>query len=89
VHATGGLNDTVENFDEATLEGTGFAFRVATARALFDTIGWATHTYYNRPNAMETLIKRAMAKRFTWEEAARRYEDLYRISVRKRRGASP
>jgi starch synthase len=88
VHATGGLNDTVENFDEATLEGTGFVFRDETARALFDTIGWATHTYYNRPNAMETLIKRAMAKRFTWEEAARRYEDLYRIAVRKRKGAS-
>lgn len=88
VHATGGLNDTVENFDEATLEGTGFVFREATARALFDTIGWAIHTCYNRPNAMATLIQRAMAKRFTWEEAARRYEDLYRIAVRKREGAS-
>jgi starch synthase len=88
VHATGGLDDTVENFDEAGLQGTGFKFYAATAGALYDTIGWATHTYYNRPNAMETLIKRAMAKRFTWEEAARRYEDLYRIAVRKREGAS-
>jgi starch synthase len=88
VHATGGLSDTVENFDEANLEGTGFVFRDATARALFNTIGWATHTYYSHPNAMKTLIQRAMAKRFTWEEAARRYEDLYRIAVRKRKGAS-
>ncbi len=86
VHATGGLDDTVENFDEAGLKGTGFKFHAATAGALYDTIGWATHTYYNRPSAMETLIKRTMAKRFTWEEAARAYEDLYRIAVRKRAG---
>ncbi|HQL90416.1 MAG TPA: glycogen synthase GlgA [Syntrophales bacterium] len=77
VRATGGLNDTVENFDEATLEGTGFRFYDATARALSDTIGWAAHTFTNRPEAVRALVKRAMAKRFTWEAAAERYENLY------------
>jgi len=86
VHATGGLNDTVENFGEATLEGTGFRFYDATAQALFDTIGWAVHTFYNRPEAMRTLVKRAMAKRFTWDGAALKYEDLYRVAIRKRGG---
>ena len=42
VHATGGLDDTVENFDEAGLQGTGFKFHQLTAGALYDTIGWAT-----------------------------------------------
>jgi starch synthase len=88
VHATGGLNDTVENFDEATLEGTGFRFYDATAQALFDTIGWAVHTFYNRPEAMRTLVKRAMAKRFTWDGAALKYEELYRAAIRKRGGAT-
>ena len=88
VHATGGLNDTVDPFDERTLEGTGFKFYDATARALFDTIGWAVHTFYNRPEAMRALMKRAMAKRFTWEESARRYEELYRMAVAKRQGPS-
>ena len=87
VHATGGLNDTVENFDEATLEGTGFRFYDATAHALSDTIGWAVHTFYNRPEAMRTLVKRAMAKRFTWEDAADRYEGLYRKAIERRNSA--
>jgi len=88
VHATGGLDDTVENFNEETLEGTGFKFQDAAARALFDTIGWAVHTYYHRQKAMEALMKSAMAKRFTWEAAARKYEDLYRLAVRRKAAAA-
>ena len=77
----------MDNFDEATLGGTGFKFYDATAQALYDTIGWATHVYYNRPEAMGALIGRSMAKRFTWDEAARKYEDLYRVAIRNLRGA--
>jgi starch synthase len=86
VHATGGLDDTVENFNAATLEGTGFKFQDATARALHDTIGWATHTYYHNEKAIGTLARRAMQKRFTWEEAGGKYEELYRMAMRKRAG---
>jgi starch synthase len=87
VRATGGLNDTVENFDEATLEGTGFKFYDLTAEALFNTIGWAVHIFYDNREAMEVLIRRAMKKRFTWEESARKYESLYRLAVKRRSGA--
>jgi starch synthase len=86
VHATGGLDDTVENFDEAGLQGTGFKFHDLTAGALYDTIGWATHTYYHNERAIGTLARRAMSKRFTWEKAAGRYEELYRMAMRKRAG---
>jgi hypothetical protein len=89
VRATGGLNDTVENFDEGTLGGTGFKFYDATAQALYDTIGWATHTFYNRPEAMRALVRRAMAKRFTWEAAAERYETLYRRAAQMRTVRNP
>ena len=84
VRATGGLNDTVENFNEETLEGTGFTFHDAMSSALFGTIQWATHTYSTRPEALETLIRRAMAKRFSWQEAAERYEGLYRMALDRR-----
>ena len=89
VHATGGLDDTVENFDEAGFKGTGFKFYAATAGALNDTIGWATHTYYHNKRAIGTLARRAMSKRFTWEEAAGRYEDLYRVAMRRKAEAYP
>ena len=86
VRATGGLNDSVENFNEATLEGTGFKFYDLTSDAVFNTVGWAIHTYYHKRDAMETLIRRAMKKRFTWEDAANKYEELYYHAVKRRFG---
>ncbi|WP_298270380.1 glycogen synthase GlgA [Geobacter sp.] len=86
VRATGGLDDSVENFDEARLAGTGFKFWSLDAGALFDTVGWAVHTWYHRKDAMARLIANAMAKRFTWEEAAAKYEELYRRALRRRFG---
>lgn len=87
VRATGGLDDSVENFDEKTLAGTGFKFWSHDAGALFDTVGWAVHTWYHRKGAMEKLIANAMSKRFTWEDAAAKYEVLYERALRKRLGA--
>ncbi len=86
VRAVGGLDDSVENFDERTGAGTGFKFHDLTAGALFDTVGWAVHTWYNRKDALQRLIRQAMAQRFTWEDAARRYELLYRLAVARRKG---
>ncbi|OGI01396.1 MAG: glycogen synthase [Candidatus Melainabacteria bacterium GWF2_37_15] len=85
VRAVGGLNDTVENFNEQTLEGNGFKFHDLTPNALFDTVGWATYTYYHNKPAMKKLIQNAMNKRFTWEDAARKYDDVYYLAVRNRR----
>lgn len=89
VHATGGLDDTVENFDEAGLQGTGFKFHDLTAGALYDTIGWATHTFYHNQKAIHLMMQQAMSARFTWEEAARKYERLYRAAVRIKKAPSP
>lgn len=86
VRATGGLDDSVENFDEARLAGTGFKFHDLTADAVFSTVGWAVHTWYNRRDAVECLMGNAMGKRFTWEDAAAKYEGLYRLAIRKRQG---
>jgi starch synthase len=89
VRATGGLDDSVENFDEQVLTGTGFKFHDLTAGALFDTVGWAVHTWYNRKEAMDCLRKNAMSERFTWESAAQRYARLYKMAVKRRSGESP
>ncbi len=85
VRSTGGLNDTVENFNEQTLEGTGFKFYDLTADAIFNTVGWATYTYYHNKKAIHSLRQNAMSKRFTWEETAGRYEMVYYQAVRRRR----
>lgn len=84
VRATGGLDDSVENFDERSHAGTGFKFWDLNAGALFDTVGWAVHTWYHRKDAMGALVRNAMARRFTWDESARGYEDLYAKAMIKR-----
>ncbi len=87
VRATGGLNDTVENFNEKTWEGTGFKVGNLNANSLYDTIGWAVYTYYNNKHAMKRMIEQAMAKRFTWEDSAKKYENVYNIAVQRRKAA--
>jgi starch synthase len=88
VRATGGLDDSVENFDVQARSGTGFKFWDLNAGALFDTVGWAVHTWYHDPKAIAALRKNAMAKRFTWEESAEKYEKLYLTGMRMRLGAA-
>jgi starch synthase len=87
VRATGGLNDTVENYDEKTGEGTGFKFLLPTSSALHDTIGWAVSTWFDRPQHIDKLRKQAMAKVFSWDEAAKKYVEVYEKAVTKRRSA--
>jgi starch synthase len=86
VRATGGLDDSVENFDADTLSGDGFKFWDLNAGALFDTVGWAVHTWYRHPEAILAMRHNAMAKRFTWEEAAGNYERLYLEGMRLKLG---
>lgn len=86
VRATGGLDDSVENFDETSLTGDGFKFWSHTASALFNTVGWATWTFYNNQTGLTALRRNGMAKRFTWHEAACRYEQLYADALVRKRG---
>ncbi|MBB5020916.1 glycogen synthase GlgA [Desulfurispira natronophila] len=81
VRETGGLADTVENYDEFTGNGTGFTFREISASALYDTIGWAVSTYYDRPRHIEQMRIRAMKRDFSWDKPARQYKELYAILV--------
>jgi starch synthase len=87
VRATGGLEDSVENFDEQALTGDGFKFYNLNATALYDTVGWAVYTYFNNPKGLAALRKNGMRKRFTWDIAAGKYEVLYLEAIRRRRGA--
>ncbi len=77
VRATGGLEDTIDNFDPYGGFGNGFKFYDATPQALFDTVAWAVDVYRNDPKGFGMLIENAMKARFGWEDAAKAYETLY------------
>ena len=78
VRATGGLEDTVLNYNEYYGVGTGFKFRDTTAEALYNTIGWANATYYDRPRHMHRLRYMAMKQNYSWASACENYQDLYK-----------
>ena len=84
VRATGGLDDTVEQYNEATGTGTGFKFWQPTPRAIFDTVGWAVSTYYDRKHHLNQMIQQAMAQDYSWEKSAHAYENLYDKALRNR-----
>jgi starch synthase len=86
VRATGGLLDTVQNYDEKSGRGTGFVFGDLTPSALFDTIGWAIATWYQRPEHVVSMRSAAMALDWSWTRFAGEYERLYAEAVARRRG---
>ncbi|RLA73194.1 MAG: glycogen synthase GlgA [Epsilonproteobacteria bacterium] len=86
VRATGGLDDTIENYQPYTGKGDGFKFHEASADALYATVKWAVHTYNDDKEGMQDLIKNAMQKQFSWEVAAQKYEEMYYYSISQRFG---
>lgn len=77
VRRTGGLADTVQNYDEATGEGTGFILDNLTPDAIYDTVGWANYAWYNKRDHIEKMKKRAMAQKFGWDISAAKYVEVY------------
>jgi starch synthase len=77
VRSTGGLNDTVDQYDETSGQGTGFKFQDPAPSAVYDTVGWAVSTYYDRPAHMAQMIRTAMERDFSWDRSAAAYEQAY------------
>ncbi len=77
VRATGGLADTVEDASADGRQGTGFVFVEPTPEALEGALVRALALWAEAPQAIAALQARAMARRFTWQAAARRYEQVY------------
>ncbi len=85
VRATGGLEDTVINYNEVTGEGTGFKFIQPAPLALWSTIGWAVSTWFDRPKHIVQLRQQAMAQDFSWGKSAAQYVDVYEHALDKKR----
>ncbi len=77
VRATGGLDDTVEQFDPATSKGTGFKFREYGGEAMLETLRVAIGVYRSDPNAWRVLMRNGMAQDYSWTNAAREYVKVY------------
>jgi len=76
VRATGGLDDTVEDFDPATGAGTGFKFREYTGEAMMEAIRRALQAF-QAPAQWKKLMANGMAQDYSWGASAAQYARLY------------
>ena len=83
VRATGGLADTVQDYDPRTGQGTGFVFKPYDRWALFAAIVRAAETFKHR-DVWRQIQLRGMRADFTWSQSARKYVDLYRRAIASR-----
>jgi len=83
VRATGGLDDTIQNFDPQTQQGTGFKFEAYDGNALLDCLR-TTLKMYQSENTWQTIQRNGMAKDFSWKTSAASYVTLYEAAKRSR-----
>lgn len=77
VRETGGLKDTISQYNEQMNEGNGFLFKDYNYSRLIETIEYALEVYKNKEN-WQSLVKRAMNSYNSWDKSAKEYEKLYR-----------
>ncbi len=80
VRATGGLEDTIEDFDPQTETGNGFKFGPYDAKALLSSLQRAVDLWTDQ-ETWEILMRNGMAADFSWKRSAERYLDLYQSLV--------
>jgi starch synthase len=83
VRATGGLDDTIQNFDPKTQQGTGFKFEEYSGPALLASVRVAVKTYRD-PSQWRKLQTNGMAKDFSWKASAAAYVTVYEAAKRAR-----
>ncbi|HET7183977.1 MAG TPA: glycogen synthase GlgA [Terriglobales bacterium] len=76
VRATGGLDDTIENWDPHARKGTGFKFTEYSGEALLATIRTALQAYADK-DRWQALMRNGMNKDFSWTASAKEYVRVY------------
>jgi starch synthase len=76
VRETGGLNDTVQPYNEFSGEGNGFSFTKFNAHDMLYTIRRAIY-FYQDQEIWDQLITSAMEMKYSWAQSAFKYNQLY------------
>jgi len=88
VRKTGGLADTVHDWDElhhyGLDTGTCFSFNDYTGFALFKSVQRAVNCFHIK-DAWKKIQKNGMSKDYSWRNSAEKYMELYKMAKAKRR----
>ena len=83
VRATGGLDDTIENWDPMMGTGTGFKFAGLSPDELLAAIDRALKAFPDK-NGWRRLMRNGMEQNYGWERPAREYAAVYEEVARRR-----
>ncbi len=83
VHETGGLSDTITNFNPKTRKGNGFVFRQYTTTDFIMALTRALENY-KYSQIWEYLTWQAMQQTYSWELPAKKYLKLYDIAIKNK-----
>src|SRR5438309_1410476 len=75
--ATGGIHEIIEDYDPSSDSGYGFLCYEYSSEAFWDAMKRARQIFRDR-ELWTKLMKRAMARNFSWDASALRYEVLYK-----------
>jgi starch synthase len=84
---TGGLADTVTDWDPVRESGTGFLFGEYSAAAMTECLRRAFSVYADR-RKWRSIISHAMNEDFSWKNSAARYVGLYRKALEMKAAAA-
>jgi starch synthase len=83
VRATGGLDDTIEEWNPELGTGTGFKFEGLEAAGLLDAIDRALAAFKDQ-ESWKKLMRNGMAHDYGWAGPAKRYAEVYEEAARRR-----
>jgi starch synthase len=79
VRKTGGLNDTVINYDKLTKKGNGFVFENYDVNEFVNSVFEAYLTFKKDYESFRILMRRAMKADHSLKKSTQRYIELYRV----------
>ena len=79
---TGGLTDTIQDYDHMKHTGTGFLFTDYTPFALQDAVKRAICVFSDK-TSMKSMAREVMKNKFSWSRSTDKYIELYMLASKK------
>ncbi len=83
VRATGGLADTIVDYNANTDSGNGFSFEPYDSKVMLETISRALQVYNREPEKWRRLVVNAMEQDFSWNRSGAEYLELFDLAISK------
>lgn len=84
VRATGGLAETIKDYDADNEDSNGFSFKNFSSDEMMDAIDRAIKLYENDHDRWDSMAVRAMNMDFSWNSSAKKYVELYNTALKMR-----